>query len=93
MIDGYLLKNSGGKRSSSTTGMKRRSSLGNALSKWERRWFVVGEDGVLALLRPEDGVCAWRAQSREAALFDAAWCAELGGVALTCAGCARTYIC
>ena len=41
--EGYLLKNSGGKKSSmsSLTSGGRRNSIGNALSKWERRYFVI----------------------------------------------------
>ena len=47
---------------------------------------AVGEDGVLCLLDPETGACAWSAQTREAALFDAAWCAGLGAHTVVVAG-------
>ena len=47
---GYLLKSSGGKKSSSegvTGGVRRRNSLGNFRSKWERRYFVLDARGAL----------------------------------------------
>lgn len=35
---------------------------------------AAGEDGVLSVVDAERGVLAWKAQTREAALFDVGWC-------------------
>ena len=62
------------------------ATLGVAYSEGAGAVCAVGEDGVLSLLNPESGACAWRAPTREAALFDVSWCAGLGSHCVVAAG-------
>ena len=60
-MEGYLLKNSGGKKvvpSAGGAGRGKRASMGNLRGKWERRYFVLTEAGELRYYRKSADVQA-----------------------------------
>ena len=65
-MEGYLLKNSGGKKvapSGGGAGRGKRASLGNLRGKWERRYFVLTEAGALSYFRKAADVQAGKPPS------------------------------
>ena len=71
--EGYLLKCSGGKKvkkegSGSRLGM-RRASFGNALSKWERRFFVITTNNVLQYYKKAQDAATGKSPSGELQLM------------------------
>ena len=62
------------------------ATLGVSYSEAAGGVCAVSEEGVLALLAVESGAVTWKAQTRDAALFDVAWCAGLGASSVVTAG-------